>query len=428
MTVIGDPADEPGVGRAPDAAPGPRVPPRRGTRPRNRKALIIDAAAELFYERGYANVAMSEVANAVNVRASSLYRHFAGKSELLSAVLQAELTPFRAAAADATSLDALLAALATAAAHRPRIGVLWQRESRVLSREELAPLTLELHELTSRMTVLLRAERPRLRAADAQLLVWCALSILRSVANRGMRPSPADHTSLIADVLSRVLGLVPRHGTSVARLKAPWVDLRVYTPHSTRERLLGVAAPLLAASGYAGTSLEDIAARAGIAGPTIYHYFGSKQDLLFASLSRAAEGVLLDMHRALSHARDAADAVRRLSESYLTFATTNSALIDVLITDTHQLSGPQKAYVMQSQESFRAEWTHVLLQADPAFKPVTARAAVRATLAVIDDFARSPGLRRVPDVFPNLVELLLEIQRAPGGGRRGLPHQGGAGA
>lgn len=390
-----------------------RVPPRAGTRPRNRKALIIDAAADLFYERGYADVAMADVAAAVNVRASSLYRHFAGKSELLSAVLHDELAPFREAAAAVGSLEEAVSALALAAGQRPRLGVLWQRESRALSPAELAPLAGELHNITRRLVVLLRSERHDLRAADAELLVWCVLPILRTVGVRGKRSSASDHTALLIDLLSRVLKLMPRHGSEVENVKPPWVGPHAYMPHSTREQLLAVAAPLLAASGYAGASLEDIAARAGLAGPSIYYYFESKQDLLFAALSRAAEGVLLDMHRALRNAIDPADAVRRLSESYLSFATSNSALVDLLITDAHQLTGRQRTFVMRSQESFMAEWTHVLLQAEPTLKPATARAAVRTTVAVINDFARSPRLRHIPDVFPNVVDLVLEIQRAP---------------
>lgn len=409
MTVT---AEDPEELRVMDRAPSDRVPPLPGTRPPNRKALIVDAAADLFYQRGYAEVAMADVAAAVNVRASSLYRHFAGKSELLSAVLREELAPFREAAAGASSLDGAISALALTATQRPRLAVLWQRESRALSSAEWAPRAGEIHDLTHELVTLLGSQRPDLPAEDAELLVWCALSILRTAGSRGGPPA-APETARLIDLLSRVLRLVPRHGSEIENVKPPWVGFHTHVPHSTREQLLAVTAPLLAASGYAGVSLEEIASRAGLAGPSIYHYFGSKQDLVFAALSRAAEGVLLDMQRALGNATDPSDAVRRLSESYLTFATTNSALVDVLITDAHHLTGRQRTSVMQSQESFMAEWTHVLLQAEPALKPAAARSAVRATVAVINDFARSLRLRQGPDVFPNVVALVLEIQRGP---------------
>ena len=58
-------------------------PPPRGTRPANRRELLRQAATDLFARRGYANVAMSDVAAAVNVGPSAVYRHYPGKAELL---------------------------------------------------------------------------------------------------------------------------------------------------------------------------------------------------------------------------------------------------------------------------------------------------------------------------------------------------------
>ncbi|MEV0847449.1 helix-turn-helix domain-containing protein [Streptomyces sp. NPDC049954] len=53
------------------------VPPA-GTRPAKRRLLIIEAATRLFSEVGYAGVSMADIARAVNVQPSSLYRHFRG--------------------------------------------------------------------------------------------------------------------------------------------------------------------------------------------------------------------------------------------------------------------------------------------------------------------------------------------------------------
>lgn len=44
-------------------------------RPRDRKQQILAAASELFRERGYHNVSVSDVTTRVNITASALYRH-----------------------------------------------------------------------------------------------------------------------------------------------------------------------------------------------------------------------------------------------------------------------------------------------------------------------------------------------------------------
>lgn len=74
-------------GRVTNLGPGrPRLAQRRrhGTTPR---AEILDAAAELFTTKGYANTSTRAVADAVGIRQASLYHHFAAKDDILDALL-----------------------------------------------------------------------------------------------------------------------------------------------------------------------------------------------------------------------------------------------------------------------------------------------------------------------------------------------------
>jgi AcrR family transcriptional regulator len=52
----------------------------------NRLPLVLDAAARLFRERGYAVTSMRDIAAASGMLAGSLYYHFASKDDLLVAV------------------------------------------------------------------------------------------------------------------------------------------------------------------------------------------------------------------------------------------------------------------------------------------------------------------------------------------------------
>ena len=56
----------------------------------------------------------------------------------------------------------------------------------------------------------------------------------------------------------------------------------------SRERILAAATELFAQKGYAGTGVDHLAARSGIAKTAIYYHFGSKEGLLAAVLERAA--------------------------------------------------------------------------------------------------------------------------------------------
>ena len=59
---------------------------RRERRIARRKKEILDAAARIFAEKGYANATTREIAEAADMAEGTLYNYFGGKRELLLAV------------------------------------------------------------------------------------------------------------------------------------------------------------------------------------------------------------------------------------------------------------------------------------------------------------------------------------------------------
>ena len=55
-----------------------------------------------------------------------------------------------------------------------------------------------------------------------------------------------------------------------------------------RDAILAAAADLFRERGFRATSLDDIGAAAGVSGPAIYRYFGSKHELLATLIEEAA--------------------------------------------------------------------------------------------------------------------------------------------
>jgi len=73
----------------------------RAPRADNRLPHILDAAARLFREKGYAATSMRDIAGAVDMLPGSLYYHFASKGELLVAVYAEGVRRISAAVAGA---------------------------------------------------------------------------------------------------------------------------------------------------------------------------------------------------------------------------------------------------------------------------------------------------------------------------------------
>jgi AcrR family transcriptional regulator len=85
------------------------------------RRLILEAAARLFRERGYAAVSLRDIAAAVNLKTGSLYYHFDGKETLVAEILSlgtrgAMAAAMQAAAAPGADADPVekLAAVFTA--------------------------------------------------------------------------------------------------------------------------------------------------------------------------------------------------------------------------------------------------------------------------------------------------------------------------
>lgn len=373
----------------------PPAPPR-GTRPRNRRALIISAAAELFYRHGYDKVAMSDVADVMNVRPSALYRHFSGKPQLLTAVVLAEIEPFSQVLAADDPLDRVVPRLVGVALDHRRLGVLWQREARALPADKNAILRRELRTTAGRLTSVLRSERPELDAADADLLSWSTWSVLNSVGHNSVECSKGEYESLLTEIIRLILAFTPGREVAFPNVTPRTGGGGRFTPQARREKLLAAAVPLFAVRGYAGVSMEDIGAQAGITGPSVYHYFSSKQDILYAAIVRGDEWLRQGMHRALARATDARDALCGLIDSYVDFATDGNGLIDILISDVRHLAPDLRARVVQTQQDYLGEWQHLLRQVHPETTAMQARARIHAALAIVNDIARTPRLREQP--------------------------------
>ncbi|MFE3001202.1 TetR/AcrR family transcriptional regulator [Nocardia sp. NPDC059246] len=385
--------------------------PARGTRPANRRDLIVAAATELFYRRGYADVGTGDIADAVAVGPSALYRHFRNKNDLLRAVVAQPIeivTELLDAARAEPDID-LARTLATAMLGQRAVGVLWHREARHLDPDAKTELRQRARGIGARFADLLRTRTPRLTPARAEIIGWAALSTASSISFHNLELPRQRFVQVLTDMVDAILTAdlpVPRPAT------APPVGPSAGWSPSRRIAILTAATKLFAEQGFSGVALEDIGAAAGIAGPSVYNHFDSKADILIAVLDQGNHVLRADMYRDLTRATDAADALDRLLTSHTEFAFEQAGLIRLLTSDIDQLPAADRHRMRGVQHEYIAEWVQLVRQVHPGQDELEARLRVQAALSVINDLAATSRLRATPDT-PRLTRHLAAALLAP---------------
>ncbi|MFE3077331.1 TetR/AcrR family transcriptional regulator [Nocardia tengchongensis] len=372
------------------------VRPARGTRPANRRDLIVSAAADLFYRKGYQNIGMGEVAEAVAIGPSALYRHFRGKQSLLATVISGALRNLddAIAAMGEPSRDIAAVLASSTLAHR-EVGVLWRREARHLSDEDRAEFRVEARRIGARLTEVIAHRRPELDTAQADLLAWCALAVADSVSFHSLSLPEPEFSALLTELIATVIGAaVP----TLRQAGAPRAESAPLAASSRREAILTQAVQLFAERGFAGVGMDDIGAATGIAGPSVYNHFPGKTDILSAAIVRGDEWLRMGMHRALSQASDPREGLVLMLGSYSAFAFENPYLIQTLVSEVEYLPQAERQRARVSQRAYIGEWVHLLRGLHPDTDPLTARIRVQAAQIMVNDIASTPHLRGIPDI------------------------------
>lgn len=377
------------------------VRPARGTRPANRRQLIVDAATDLFYRKGYAHVGMGEVADAVAIGPSALYRHFRGKQGLLATVVGVALQTMDDALAAVDETDDIATTMARAVLAHRSVGVLWRREARHLAEADLAAFRAQARRIEARLAEVIGRMRPELDAAQRDLISWAALSAANSVSFHSLSLPEPEFVALLADVIRAVIDAPIPELTPVATAERPLP----LVARSRREAILTEATRLFARQGFPGVSVDDIGAAVGIAGPSVYNHFPGKADILAATIFRGDEWLRMDMHRALAKATDPRDGLARLLSGYGTFVFENPHLMQTLVSESQHLPPAAQDRARAAQHAYIAEWVHLLRRLHPDWDAVPARIRVQAAQSMINQLALTPHLRK----FRNTVDIATEI-------------------
>lgn len=376
-------------------------------RPRDRKNQIVAAAAGLFWERGYRQVSMADVAAAVEIGASALYRHFSGKSDLLVAVLGEGACRLEAATGPGAQAD-VLTALAAATIEGREYAALWDRAAGELDAETALALRIRRDRVLERIAQ--AADEPADPAPGSRsvsnpdpdttrLRARAALAVLQSPSHHRVDVRPEVAVRLLADAARACLS-APLPPADMSSGPAAASNSAALLPRSRSEALIAVAGRLFAERGYPAVSLGEIGEAAGIAGPSIYRHFPSKIDLLVAILGRGAQALWFALHRALAEAHGPQDALERLLASYISIVGASPGAVSVLLSELASLPIEQRTEYRATQHRYVTEWVGLLRDWRPDLSEPAALLLTHAAFAVTNALAHPDPVGGDPVAVP----------------------------
>ncbi|MFB9907200.1 TetR/AcrR family transcriptional regulator [Allokutzneria oryzae] len=106
------------------------------------------------------------------------------------------------------------------------------------------------------------------------------------------------------------------------------------TGKERRQQLLDVGRKLFAEKGFDGTSIEEVAHRAGVSKPVVYEHFGGKEGLYAVVVDREMQVLLDGMVKALSVADHPRELLERAASSLLDYIEDSTDGFRILVRDS----------------------------------------------------------------------------------------------
>lgn len=129
---------------------------------------------------------------------------------------------------------------------------------------------------------------------------------------------------------------------------------------SRRQEILDAAVKAFAEGGYHGTSMEDIADMVGVRKRALYHYFSSKDELLFVTLKQPTEIMIERLEKIAASSDRPTEKLRQAF--YLHIATMVEHLdeLRVLLSETKYLQARRKKQIVALRDRYESLFRKII--------------------------------------------------------------------
>jgi TetR/AcrR family transcriptional regulator, cholesterol catabolism regulator len=256
---------------------------------------LLAEAARVFAAKGYAAASVQEIADAVGIRKPSVYKHFRSKEDLLLGNLELGHALREAAIAEISALDATplekireyLRSYVVRMLEEPDLTAVFIREQGALTEPHLSADRQRRRKNRHILRDLIvdcqtgGDADPRIDPQLTASYLWGAVNATPEWYRQD-GPEPVD---TVAKAIANLGATVVTAGRPVAADSSgddarPDRSVRPREFRSRRDTINDVALRIIRAKGFAATTVEGVAAEVGVLKGSMYHYIGSKDELL----------------------------------------------------------------------------------------------------------------------------------------------------
>jgi AcrR family transcriptional regulator len=183
-----------------------------------------------------------------------------------------------------------------------------------------------------------------------------------------------------------------------------------------------VAVGLFAQKGYAATGIRELGRAAGINSATLYHYAGSKQEILTGIMRSCLEELLRSAIEAVGVSADPGVQLARLVRVHVGLCALNPLTAKVTDQEIRALRSDDHTVLIGLRDDYEAIFAGVIEHgmSTGVFQLTDQRVARLALLEMCNGVAnwyRPDGRLTVAEVQDQLVELACRLMGAPSGAR-----------
>ncbi|WP_332838936.1 TetR family transcriptional regulator [Nocardia bovistercoris] len=185
-------------------------------------------------------------------------------------------------------------------------------------------------------------------------------------------------------------------------------------PPLTLDPVLAATVAAIVETGYHGTTMRSVAARAGLSVPGIYHHYTDKQQLLVRILDLTMDELHLRVSAAADSAADSVERVARVVEALALFHTHRRALAFIGASEMRSLTAANRTRIADSRSRLQRVLDHAIEAAAAEGRlccsdPHTAGRAIATMCTSIPQWFRDDGPLTPEDVARDYAGFALAL-------------------